>query len=871
MKKLLRLLALHCLVISSLYSQGQCGAGYTTAQLNWDYLDYYYNSGSNLAPYGYSSGTRNYISNAMEQAQSFAIGTNWVTFTTSAAGIVKGVNGTNTVNLASYAGDDAQFTPTASNQTITLTFNTEVKNLQFTLYDVDGTQKMNFSAKNAANTAQTINVVTYGTSVISINNNNATNANISSSSTTVGTGSNTGAATITVSGSVKTFTITITAIGTDPAFWLSDINACVTGSFPTNYHKIASAKPFTGQPDYLLTTPNNNSVYMLDPATGKAWFLFKDPEKQYVNSLAYDQVHHILYYVADGSSTSTLERSNKQIKKYDFNAETISVVSSDIGADLGIPTFDAGVESAGAAFYDGALYLGIEGGRFSSSVTRKSIIYRIEFDASLNPVRAYQVYATDAFNSSGTSLHDWGDFLIKDGVLYDFNTARTNSTPRYPNSSYVHFDMMSSQILNNYLNPNPSTNLPYSGQGGMDWQGNLYTLFDDGIAKYTSGTTGTKLAYSVVVDGPDAWVDASGDASEPFRPKLDFGDAPASYDPATGDPAVHGQDANLRLGASQDLEWITNGQTALANSDNYDDGLAYVTNLVPSSGSYLTTVSVYNNTGANATVCAWLDYNGNGVFDASEGVSVNVPTNASAQNVNLFWPLISSSLPIGSHTYLRIRVTSAANGMTTSNPTGYYSIGEVEDYSVYVNTTPLEVKYSDFNAQLTKTKTAKLSWSSQDESDIAYYVIEKSVDNTNWTTVDFANSKMQAGLVKHEMTDMNVTEGITYYRLKTIQKTGKPAVSSIRQVENKAGKFSLLVSPNPVTSKAFATISSASAEEAVLQVVNDQGMIMYQNKLHLNAGTNSIELPVAGFSNGRYILNITTGSKSLRQSLIVNK
>ncbi len=88
---------------------------------------------------------------------------------------------------------------------------------------------------------------------------------------------------------------------------------------------------------------------------------------------------------------------------------------------LGIPVFNLGIESAGAAFYDGALYLGIEGGHHDASGTandrtRETIIWRIDFDASLNPVNAYQVYGTNAYSPAdpiNTSIHDWGDFLVK--------------------------------------------------------------------------------------------------------------------------------------------------------------------------------------------------------------------------------------------------------------------------------------------------------------------------------------------------------------------------------------------------------------------------------------------------------------------------
>ena len=120
MKLTLRAYVIILLSITVKYSHAQCGAGYTMAQLNWDKLEYYYNSGSNTAPYGHSSG--NYVTNAMEQTQKFAIGPSMVTFTTSAAGMVRGENATHTDDAPGYTGEDALFRPSANSQTITMTF-----------------------------------------------------------------------------------------------------------------------------------------------------------------------------------------------------------------------------------------------------------------------------------------------------------------------------------------------------------------------------------------------------------------------------------------------------------------------------------------------------------------------------------------------------------------------------------------------------------------------------------------------------------------------------------------------------------------------------------------------------------------------------
>jgi hypothetical protein len=148
--------------------------------------------------------------------------------------------------------------------------------------------------------------------------------------------------------------------------------------------------------------------------------------------------------------------------------------------------------------------------------------------------------------------------------------------------------------------------IQYNGQ--MVWIG-------DSVATY-NGTTGLGTRKQVVAKpGSVTWVLRAGDAGEAYKPKADFGDSPTSYDPPGGDPAIHEQDGNLKLGSNYDREWYTRGQTPIANSDNYDDALPYVTTFDPTANSsYLTYANVFNNTGSNATVVAWLDYDGNGIY-----------------------------------------------------------------------------------------------------------------------------------------------------------------------------------------------------------------------------------------------------------------
>src|SRR5689334_4342019 len=129
-----------CLVFISLIAgqiaNAQCPAGYTSATINWDNLEYLHNKSS------YYTGTNPatslpYVSTSMWQNQSFAIGTNRCTISTTigagGSGSTWGDVTTHTGETGAYGtGADLAFVKSGTAaSTITLTFDAEVKNLQF--------------------------------------------------------------------------------------------------------------------------------------------------------------------------------------------------------------------------------------------------------------------------------------------------------------------------------------------------------------------------------------------------------------------------------------------------------------------------------------------------------------------------------------------------------------------------------------------------------------------------------------------------------------------------------------------------------------------------------------------------------------------
>ena len=157
--------------------------------------------------------------------------------------------------------------------------------------------------------------------------------------------------------------------------------------------------------------------------------------------------------------------------------------------------------------------------------------------------------------------------------------------------------------------------------------------------------------------------------------------------------AVHGIISGLRLGACIDAEadgqplgtaqgddtgagTFTSGTCAAANDD--EDGVTLRTEY--NSGSPSTTPAIVTNqTASAATLCGFIDWNGDGDFaDLRETAQVNVPAGSNNLSVLLDFGVVPS--PAAANTFGRFRISTVAG----CSATGLVVNGEVEDYAVVV-------------------------------------------------------------------------------------------------------------------------------------------------------------------------------------------
>lgn len=133
-----------------------------------------------------------------------------------------------------------------------------------------------------------------------------------------------------------------------------------------------------------------------------------------------------------------------------------------------------------------------------------------------------------------------------------------------------------------------------------------------------------------------------------------------------------------------------NTERGATGTGDTDDGVTSLPSLNSSATSYSVPVAYTNTSGVAATLAGWVDFNGNGVFEAGERAFTTVGVGSGTATLTWNGVTISGGTTISR--YARFRISTDGTGL--SSPFGNVRNGEVEDYIVQL-----------VGAKLTKTVT----------------------------------------------------------------------------------------------------------------------------------------------------------------------
>ncbi len=810
-------------------AHAQCGAGYTNVATNWDWQYF------DTLP----------ASNFRFTLGKTSMDYKWTGTTNTFQGTTTQNN--HTAESGSYGiGNDLKFMK-SHNVTDTLVFQDSITNLQFSIYDLDNSQGLNVTATNGAGVAQNITMTKVSGTIITITGSGTTSATATTTNTNAANNATTGTVNISIPTGVTKVILkyTKTTLGsTADTIFVSDISACAfnsLNSWSVNYQ--TASTPEAGQPTYTLGVYNNN-IYVIDITNKTASILYTDASLTSINSLAYDPIRQIIYYT---SNVRTI--TNKSVYKYDIKTNTKSTWISDIttyGVQLRTVT-GSGLGSAGACYYDEALYLATDG---NITVGDAATIWRIDVNPSTgNPVRASRLMSRNALPNISTRLFDWSDFVIKNGVVYCFN----QSSPSPTKLGAYHFGLNAQDTLRGY-----TTGIRV--QAAMDYANNIYHLGNYGLLeRYNEDGTFTSLGSYTRAFTADSLVT---DGSESFKYPYDFGKDSANYGVAFNkyNPA-----GNLKLGSI-----INYGPTnTLDNSTSDNDGVSSFPELRTSNASYSVDVAVTNTTGATAYLYAYLDFNGDGDFNDPGETSVQVAIPNGATSATVTWTGLVANGFVGSS---EIRFRLAPTPGEAGSPAGYASNGETEDYGITIGASTLPVELIKFSGTKLADNTVQLDWSTASESGNAYFEIQRSSDFKNFEAIGQVDGNGNSRIMRtYTFIDKDPQPGNNYYRLNQVDYDSKSKLTNVINIkieenQNEIQKeIQLTVYPNP--SKGAATLNFNQENGAATydySIYSLSGQVMYQEQIAVEEGQHALQIDAQNYPAGPYIVmlfNRSTGSR----------
>ncbi len=203
-------------------------------------------------------------------------------------------------------------------------------------------------------------------------------------------------------------------------------------------------------------------------------------------------------------------------------------------------------------------------------------------------------------------------------------------------------------------------------------------VYTPGIGTVLNVGLGQALSVDFTPDDTNYFVSTSAMVAIDVLAPFDFGDAPDSFATLLASDGPRHAAGSLRLGSSLDFE--TDGEpTARAGGDGADeDGVVPISSLVTDSVRS-SVASLMVTASASAKLDAWIDFNGNGVFDHPEehlggGTSIDVSRGENVVEVNVPAGAVAGEV-VG-----RFRLSSDGSLL----PTGEATDGEVEDHEITI-------------------------------------------------------------------------------------------------------------------------------------------------------------------------------------------
>jgi hypothetical protein len=179
----------------------------------------------------------------------------------------------------------------------------------------------------------------------------------------------------------------------------------------------------------------------------------------------------------------------------------------------------------------------------------------------------------------------------------------------------------------------------------------------------------------------------------------------------------------------------------------------------------------------------------------------------------------------------------------------------VDVLQLAVNNAPLPVHFISFEAHKNRDQV-QLNWRVSNEENLHGYYVERSGDGINYTQIGFVAPKPAAAFNDYAFTDVAPLDNMNYYRIHEEDIDGRSINSVVRVVKMQESGFVVSLYPVPVKDVLMLKLNTNNNGPAYIRITDMLGRTLLQRRIQLNAGNNIQKIPVHGFVNGMYFIEV---------------
>jgi hypothetical protein len=220
----------------------------------------------------------------------------------------------------------------------------------------------------------------------------------------------------------------------------------------------------------------------------------------------------------------------------------------------------------------------------------------------------------------------------------------------------------------------------------------------------------------------------------------------------------------------------------------------------------------------------------------------------------------STALSITGNTTVNFDITSA----TGSQANDRFMI-------VFRPSSPLPVTFTAIKAYQTTGSKVQVEWTVTNESNIASYQVERSVNGINFNSIAAVPATANGTALKnYNSTDANAANGANYYRVKSISGNGEVKYTSIVRVNIGKAGTEVTVYPNPVKGNTLSLqFTNMERGTYTVKLYNAAGQTVMTRTIQHNGGSASEQLTLPNTAKGVYQLEVRGENIRTTQQLII--